>query len=98
MIWNIDRFFRNDAPQFDAAGGAITRGRIPVLAAWRKIDDHTVELETTRPVSYWPYLATYILITSPRSFEQAGRDWGRAAALPMLARVAVLAALQRLQI
>jgi peptide/nickel transport system substrate-binding protein len=74
VIWNIDRFFRNDSPQFGPTGSAITRGRIPVLAGWRKIDSHTVELETTRPVSYWPYLVTYILITSPRSFEQAGRD------------------------
>ncbi|MBX9702471.1 MAG: ABC transporter substrate-binding protein [Acetobacteraceae bacterium] len=82
VIWNLDRFFRNDSPQFDAAGSAITRGRIPVLAAYRKIDDFTVEMETTRPVSYWPYLAVYLLNTSPNSFEQGGRDWARVAALP----------------
>ncbi|CAA9210707.1 MAG: ABC transporter, substrate-binding protein (cluster 5, nickel/peptides/opines) [uncultured Acetobacteraceae bacterium] len=82
VVWNLDRFFKNDSPQFDPAGSAIVRGRIPVLAAYRKLDDRTVELETSRPVSYWPYLVTYILITSPQSFEQAGRDWSRAAALP----------------
>ncbi|MCB4822409.1 ABC transporter substrate-binding protein [Roseicella aerolata] len=82
VIWNLDRFFRNDSPQFDPAGSAITRGRIPVLAAWRKVDDFTVEMETTRPVSYWPYLTAYILLTSPQSFEQAGRDWAKVAALP----------------
>ena len=82
VIWNLDRFFRNDSPQFDPTGSAITRGRIPVLESYRKVDDHTVELTTTRPVSYWPYLVTYILITSPNSFEQGGRDWGRVAALP----------------
>jgi ABC-type transport system substrate-binding protein len=82
VIWNLDRFFRNDSPQFDATGSAITRGRIPVLQSYRKVDDFTVEMTTTRPVSYWPYLVTYILITSPNSWEQGGRDWGRVAALP----------------
>ena len=82
VIWNIDRFFRNDSPQFDPTGSAITRGRIPVLESYRKIDDFTVEMTTSRPVSYWPYLAVYILITSPASFESAGRDWARTAALP----------------
>ncbi len=82
VIWNLDRFFRNDSPQFDPAGSAITRGRIPVLASYRKIDDMTVEMETTRPVSYWPYLTAYVLLTSPQSFEAAGRDWGKVPALP----------------
>ncbi|HYF09908.1 MAG TPA: ABC transporter substrate-binding protein [Acetobacteraceae bacterium] len=82
VIWNLDRFFRNDSPQFDPTGSAITRGRIPVLESYRKLDDFTVEITTSRPVSYWPYLVVYILITSPQSFEQAGRDWGRVAALP----------------
>jgi ABC-type transport system substrate-binding protein len=82
VLWNLDRFFKNDSPQFDAAGSAITRGRIPILAGYRKIDDFTVEMETTRPVSYWPYLAVYLLNTSPQSFESAGRDWARTAALP----------------
>ncbi len=82
VVWNLDRFFRNDSPQFDAAGSAIVRGRIPVLESYRKIDDNTVEMTTTRPVSYWPNLVVYILVTSPNSFEQAGRDWARAASLP----------------
>jgi ABC-type transport system substrate-binding protein len=80
VIWNLDRFFKNDSPQFDPAGSAITRGRIPVLASYRKLDDLTIEMETTRPVSYWPYLAVYILNASPQSWEANGRDWGRVAA------------------
>ncbi len=82
VIWNLDRFFRNDSPQFDAAGSAITRGRIPVMESYRRIDDFTVEIRTTRPVSYWPFLQVYILMTSPASFEAGGRDWARVAALP----------------
>ena len=82
VIWNMDRFFRNDSPQFDPTGSAIVRGRVPALEAYRKVDDFTVELTTSRPISYYPYLVTYILIASPQSFEAAGRDWGRVAALP----------------
>ena len=62
VIWNFDRFFRNDSPQFDPTGSAIARGRIPILAAYRKIDDRTIEMETTRPVSYLPYLRHLILL------------------------------------
>jgi len=82
VIWNLDRFFRQDSPQFDVTGSAITRGRISVMGSYRKIDDATVEITTTRPVSYWPYLQVYILMTSPQSFEAGGRDWARVAALP----------------
>jgi ABC-type transport system substrate-binding protein len=82
VLWNFDRFFKNDSPQFDATGSAITRGRIPVLESYRKVDDFTFETTTSRPVSYWPYLSLYVLITSPNSFEQGGRDWARVAALP----------------
>ena len=82
VLWNLDRFFRNDSPQFDVSGSAIARGRISVMGAYRKIDDFTVEIETTRPISYFPYLATLILFTSPASFEAGGRDWARVAALP----------------
>ncbi|MBR0646723.1 4-phytase [Roseomonas hellenica] len=82
VIWNLDRFFRTDSPQADAAGGAIVRGRVAGLESYRKIDEFTVEMTTVRPISYWPYLVVYILYTSPQSFEQAGRDWGRVASLP----------------
>jgi ABC-type transport system substrate-binding protein len=82
VIWSLDRFWKNDSPQFDAAGSAITRGRIAMLGSYRKIDVFTVEMETTRPVSYWPFLAVSILMTSPQSFEAGGRDWAKVAALP----------------
>jgi ABC-type transport system substrate-binding protein len=82
FLWTLDRFFRQDAPQFDPAGSAITRARIPIMGSYRKIDDMTVAITTTRVASYFPYMAVYILMTSPQSFEQGGRDWARVAALP----------------
>jgi ABC-type transport system substrate-binding protein len=82
MIWNLDRFFKTDAPHFDPAGSAITRSRIPIMASYRKIDDYTVAMTTTVVASYFPFMAVYLLTTSPQSWEQGGRDWARVAQLP----------------
>ncbi|PWC28511.1 ABC transporter substrate-binding protein [Teichococcus aestuarii] len=82
VIWNMDRFFREGAPQAEAQGAAITRGRVAGLAAYRKIDDFTVEIETARPISYFPYLSVYILFASPKAWEDAGRDWAKVALAP----------------
>jgi peptide/nickel transport system substrate-binding protein len=82
VIWNLDRYFKNDSPQFEPAGAGMVRSRVPVMASYRKIDDFTVAIAAKEPASYFPYMAVYILFTSPASFEKAGHDWGRVATLP----------------
>jgi ABC-type transport system substrate-binding protein len=82
VIWNLDRYFKNDSPQFEAAATGITRSRVPLLASYKKIDESTVALTTTKPASYFPSMVVYVLFTSPASFEKAGRDWARVAMLP----------------
>ena len=82
VIWNLDRYFKSDSPQYEIASSAMTRARAPLLAAYSKIDDYTVAISTTKPASYFPFMAVYILFTSPASFEKAGRDWAKVAALP----------------
>jgi peptide/nickel transport system substrate-binding protein len=82
VIWNLDRYFKNDSPQFEIAAAGMTRARIPIMGGYRKIDDFTVALSTKQPASYFPYMAVYILFTSPASFEKAGRDWSKVATLP----------------
>src|ERR1700730_5531123 len=82
VIWNLDRYFKNDSPQFEPPAAGMTRARVPIMASYRKIDDYTVAIETKQPASYFPYMAVYILFTSPASFEKAGHDWGRVAMLP----------------
>lgn len=82
VIWNLDRYFKNDSPQYELPGSAISRARAPLLASYKKIDDKTVAITTTKPASYFPYMAVYILFTSPASFEKAGRDWTKVATLP----------------
>jgi peptide/nickel transport system substrate-binding protein len=49
VIWNLDRYFKNDSPQFEPAGAGMTRARVPVIASYRKIDDFTVAISTKEP-------------------------------------------------
>jgi peptide/nickel transport system substrate-binding protein len=82
VIWNMDRYFKNDSPQFEAAGAGIVRARVTNVGSYRKVDDFTVAITTKEPLSYFPYMVVYMLFTSPASFEKAGHDWGRVATLP----------------
>jgi peptide/nickel transport system substrate-binding protein len=77
VIWNFDRLFRNDAPQYDSIGGGIARSRATMVSTWRKIDDSTVAVGTTKPISYFPYTAVYVLMVSPHSWDAGGRNWGQ---------------------
>lgn len=82
VIWNLDRLFKTDSPQFEAAATGISRSRVPILASYKKIDDSTVALTTTTIASYFPWMVPYLLNTSPASFEKGGRDWAKVAQLP----------------
>ena len=82
VIWNLDRYLKPDSPQFEAAGSGMARARATIMAGYRKIDDMTVAVSSTRPASYFPYMLVYMLFTSPQSWEAAGRDWSRVAQAP----------------
>src|SRR5438132_439684 len=82
VIWNLDRYFNNTSPQFEPPSSAMSRARVPVMGSYKKIDDETVAITTTKPASYFPYMAVCLLFTSPASFEKAGHDWAKVAALP----------------
>src|SRR6202163_2923680 len=82
VIWNLDRYFNSESPQFEPPSSAMSRARVPVMGSYRKIDDETVAITTTKPASYFPYMAVYLLFTSPASFEKAGKDWAKVATLP----------------
>jgi peptide/nickel transport system substrate-binding protein len=82
VIWNLDRYFNSTSPQFEPPSSAMSRARVPVMGSYKKIDDETVAITTTKPASYFPYMAVYLLFTSPSSFEKAGKDWAKVATLP----------------
>jgi peptide/nickel transport system substrate-binding protein len=82
VIWNLDRYFNKDSAQFEPPSSGMSRARVPIMGSYKKVDDFTVAISTTRPASYFPYMSVYLLFTSPASFEKAGHDWGKVAALP----------------
>jgi len=81
VIWNLERIFNKDSPQFEAQATGIMRSRVPILASWKKIDDNTVALTTTQVASYFPWMVPYMLNASPASWEKAGKDWGKVGAV-----------------
>ena len=71
-IWNLDRYYKKDAKQFDPPGGAVAQARNPFVAGYRKIDDYTIEIANPRPLSYFPNMLPYMLYSSPAQFEKTG--------------------------
>ena len=82
VVWNLDKNFKKDAPQYDPRQQAQVAGRILSLKSWRKLDDYTVELTTHTPDSTFPYQVTYVLYSSPAQYEKLGRDWNKFSAQP----------------
>src|SRR6266498_1576324 len=80
-IWNLDRYYKKDAKQFDPPGGAVAQARNPFVAGYRKIDDYTIEITTPRPLSYFPNMLPYMLYSSPAQFEKTG-SWAEFAKSP----------------
>ena len=54
VIWNLERYFNKDSPQFEPPSSASSRSRVPIMASYKKIDDSTVAITTTKPASYFP--------------------------------------------
>ena len=88
VIWNLDRYFNSESPQFEPPSSAISRARVPVMGSYRKIDDATVAITTTKPAPISLY-GGLSLFTSPASFERLkGLGQGRAFRLPAPGRSA----------
>src|SRR5947209_16473743 len=73
VVWNLDRYFKNDSPQFEPPASGISRARVPIMGSYRKVDDHTVAITTKTAASYFPYMAVYLLFTSPRRSRKLAR-------------------------
>ncbi len=53
VMWNLERFFKNDSPQFPIwrQPARFAAVKLPTLVGYRKIDDYTVSLTASRPTS-----------------------------------------------
>ncbi len=77
VMWNFDRVYDENSPQYDAAGAAGGKARLRLMESARKIDDYTIEITTSRSYSLFPSLITYFMFVSPAQFEAVGSDWDK---------------------
>ena len=82
VAWNLGRFYDDKSPQFEPNGSAITRARVPLVSKWEKIDDYTIAIYTSVPISYFPFMTAQILLASPAAWEKADKDWAKVAKAP----------------
>jgi ABC-type transport system substrate-binding protein len=82
IVWNLQRVWDHNAPQFDPQSSPIVRAVVNVMDRWEKIDDEKIALYTKIPFSFFPYMLTYNLMASPRQWEKMGRTWAGFAKAP----------------
>jgi peptide/nickel transport system substrate-binding protein len=67
LCGTFDQVLADKSPQFDAKQSAQVRPRIPSIASYRVVDEHTVEITTKNVDALFPYQLPWFLIGSPRS-------------------------------
>jgi peptide/nickel transport system substrate-binding protein len=82
VVWNFEKLLTRDAPQFDQAQANQGSQYTGTLASWKKIDDYTVEITTKKPDAVLPYVLASTFMSSPKRWEEMGRDWGKVAEKP----------------
>ncbi len=82
VIFNFDKLFDKDSPQYSARQASLVNFRIPAVKGWKKIDKYTVEFSTKGPDSFFPYQVVYILMASPKQWADTGQDWNKFATTP----------------
>ncbi len=82
VIFNFDKLFKKDAPQYSARQASLVNFRIPAFKSVKKIDKYSVEFTTKAPDSFFPFQVVYILMASPAQWEKMGKDWKNVANSP----------------
>jgi len=82
VIWNFDKIFDEDAPQYDSRQASQVLNRIPGVGHYEKVDDYTIAITTPTPDSQLPYQLTWFMISSPARFAEVDNDWDAFAANP----------------
>ncbi|QJQ95547.1 MULTISPECIES: ABC transporter substrate-binding protein [Halomonadaceae] len=81
-IWNLDKIYDEDSPQFDARQAGNVRGRIPAMDQYEKVDDYVLRFTTSEPDAWFAYQLSFLLFSSPAQWEALGGDWDEFARQP----------------
>ena len=82
VVWNLDKVFNNQAPQFDTRQSAQVRPRLPSIASYKTLDPMTVQITTKAVDGLFPYQMLWFLVSSPAQWEKLGHDWEKFAFAP----------------
>jgi peptide/nickel transport system substrate-binding protein len=82
VIWNLEKIFNKEAPQFDTRQAAQVRPRLPGLLSYRKSGPMEIEIKTRSVDSLFAYQLLWFLVSSPTQWEKVGRDWNKFAEQP----------------
>jgi ABC-type transport system substrate-binding protein len=74
LIWNLDSFKNTNARQYHPGRAGAAATRTASIAAYGKIDDRTVFIETREPNGFLLSELSSLFFASPARFEQSG-DW-----------------------
>jgi ABC-type transport system substrate-binding protein len=81
VVFTFESIKKKDVPHFDPYGSGQVSFRLASLKDIKKIDEHTVEIETDKPTSFVPYQVVYMVIVSPAQWQKV-RDWRKFAEQP----------------
>jgi peptide/nickel transport system substrate-binding protein len=82
VVWNLEKVFNKDAPQFDQRQAAQVRPRLPSIASYKKTGDMEVEIKTKAVDALFPYQMLWFMVSSPAQWEKLGKDWNKFASEP----------------
>ena len=82
VVWNLEKVFNKDAPQFDQRQAAQVRPRLPSIASYKKTGEMEVEIKTKAVDALFPYQMLWFLVSSPTQWEKLGKDWNKFASEP----------------
>jgi peptide/nickel transport system substrate-binding protein len=82
IVFNFEKVLKKDAPHYDARLVAQTAPRMPTVTGARKIDDYTVEVQTSEPDSFVPINLSNLFIASPTAWAKT-RSWAEFAKAPV---------------
>ncbi|KAA0874152.1 ABC transporter substrate-binding protein [Nitrincola tapanii] len=75
VIFNFDKIFNDQAPQYDAQQAAQVVARLPAYESIRKLDEYQVEITTKTPNAMFINQLPFMFFSSPAHWEALGRDW-----------------------
>lgn len=81
-IFNFEKVLKKDAPHYDPRLVAQTTPRMPTITGARKVDDYTIEVQTSEPDAFVPINLANLFMASPAAFAKA-KNWAEFAKSPV---------------